>query len=139
VKRADEIRTIVHRQVRAVIQRSMDMLVVSGIIFALDSIHGDLHEGDQRCCHIILCGKRVGCRQHHLGATKLQGAHQVGGFSGHMQACRNSDARQGALAFKPFVDGSQDGHFPGCPFNAPATAFRQLDIFYVIICHGFSF
>ena len=136
VERAHQVGAVIHGHVRLVVEGGVDVLVVGDVVFALDGVNGDLEMGDQRSRHIILRRERVGGGQDDIRPASVQGVHQVGGLGGHMQAGGNAQALQRALFFEALADQAQDGHLSLCPFDLPAPAFRQVDIFDIIIFHA---
>ena len=114
----DNVCTIIHSDLRQGIDDGIDMFVVGLSVFALDGINRDFEMLHQRCRGIILGRKRVGCAECHFGAARFQGAHQVGSFSGNVQAGTNADSLQGFFFFETFADRSKYWHVAICPKNA---------------------
>src|SRR6266850_4103900 len=65
----DEIRAVVHSELRLVLQSSAQVRIVGVIVLALDGKRGDVVVAIQRCGHFVLRRKWIGGAQHHIGAT----------------------------------------------------------------------
>ena len=84
---------------------------------------------DQTGGNIVLGRQRVGGTQGHVGTAGLEGAHQVGGFGGDMQAGRQAHAFQGFLARKNFSDLTQGRHMLVGPLVTLLAFLGQLGVF----------
>jgi hypothetical protein len=136
VQHADQVGAVVHGDLRLVVQRRRQVLVVGDIVLALDGEDRHFVVLDERSGHIILGGERVGGGQDNIRAAGLQGLHQVGGLAGDVQTGRNAQALQRLFALEAFADLAQDGHFALRPLDTQAAAFGQRAIFDVKLGHG---
>ena len=60
--------------------------------------------------HVVLGAERVGGAEGGFSAAGLQGADQVGGFGGHMQAGADAEAVERSLLLEAPPDALQHGH-----------------------------
>ena len=118
VKDADHVGAVVHRQMRLVIDRRLDVLVVRVVVLALDRERRDLVAVDERRRDVVLRGERVRRAQHHVGAAGLQGAGQVRGLGRHVQAGGDAVAGERLLALEALADRGQHRHVAVGPLDA---------------------
>ena len=133
VVHADHIGAVVHGDLRRVIDGGGEVLVVGLLILALDGVGGDAVVLHQRGGHVVLRGQRVGCHQHHVGATGLERAGQVGGLRGHVEAGRDAEALEGLLLLEPLADLGEHGHVAIGPLDALATEVGQAEVGHVML------
>ena len=114
VEDADHVGAVVHRQVRLVVDRRLDVRVVRVVVLALDREDGDVELLDERRGDVVLRRERVRRAEHDVRAAGLQRAHEVRGLGRHVQARRDAVAAQRLLAVRT-ARGSQ---------RAPASAGR---------------
>ena len=130
--RADEIGAVVHRDMRLVIQRRVNVLVIGFVVLALDGVDRYLVVGDERSGHVVLRRERVGGGQHDIGAAGLQRLHEVGGLGGDVQAGGKAQAFERLFLFETFLDLLEHRHLLPGPLDTVAAAGRQFDVFYVV-------
>src|SRR5690606_31041475 len=93
----------------------------------------------KRSRYVVLRRKRVRGTKHDLGTTRLQGVHQVCRFRRDVETGRDAHTAQWLLTLETLADCAEDGHFVFRPFDAVASASRQLKIFYIVFNrHDFS-
>ena len=114
VEDADHVGAVVHRQLRLVVDRGLDVLVVGVVVLALDREDGDVVLVDERRGDVVLGRERVGRAEHDVRAAGLERAHQVRGLGGHVQAGGDAVAGERLLALRS-ARGSR---------RAPASAGR---------------
>ena len=124
VEHADHVGAVVHRQLRLVVDRGFDVLVVGVVVLALDRKDGDLELVDERGRDVVLRRERVRGAEHDVRAAILQRAHQVGGLAGDVQAGGDAVARERLVGRETLADRSQDRHLPVGPLD-PVDAFRR--------------
>ena len=125
---AHDVGAVVHGDLGLAVDDRIDVLVVGFGILALDGIDVDAVFGNECRSGVVLGGQRVACAQVHFGTARLEGAHQVGGFGGDMQACADANAFQGLFAFEAFADACKYGHVAVCPQDALDARLRQAHI-----------
>ena len=82
---------------------------------------------------VVLGGKRVGCAERHLGAALLEGAHEVGGFGGDVQAGADAHAFERAFFREALADGCEHGHVAIRPEDTVEPCVREGDIFNIVV------
>jgi hypothetical protein len=144
VQHRNQIHAIVHGDVRLDIEHAIEMAVVLLGRLALDSVDRHLVIRYQRGCDVVLRAQRVGGGQRHLGATRQQDAHQVGGLGSDVHGAGHADALEGLLSLEAFFDQIEHRHLLGGPLHAEAPALGQVDVGDVILscfgcnCHSVS-
>ena len=86
----------------------------------------------QRGGDIVLRRQRVRRAQRHVGAAGLEGAHQVGGFGGHVQAGGEGHAAQRLLAGEALANAAHHRHVLVGPVDALLAEGGKLQIFHVM-------
>ena len=124
VEDTDHVGAVVHREVRLVVDRGLDVRVVRVVVLALDGEARDVVLLHERRRDVVLCRERVRRAQHHIGAAGLQCPHEVRGLRRDVQAGRDAIARQGLLALEALADRSEHRHLPVGPLDPP-LAFRS--------------
>ena len=122
VEDADDVGAVVHRQVRPVVDRGLDVLVVRVVVLALDREDGDVVLLDQRRRDVVLGGERVGRAEDDVRAARLQRAGEVRRLGGHVQAGGDPLPGERLLALEALPDRGQHRHLPVGPLD-PADAF----------------
>ena len=84
VEDADHVGTVVHRQLRLVVDGGLDVAVVGVVVLALDRKDGDVELVDQRGGDLVLSRERVRCAEDDVGAAGLERAHQICGLARHV-------------------------------------------------------
>ena len=129
----NQVGTIVHSDLRVVIERGLQVAVVGCIVFALDRKNRDFLIGHQRCRNIILGRERVRGGQHYIGTADGQHLHQIRRFCRHMQTGRNLDALQWALFLEALADEPQHRHFLLGPVDPLAALLGQAQVLDVVV------
>jgi len=127
---------VVHGDVRLVIDRRHDVVVVGVVVFALDGEHGNAVIADQAGGDVILRGKRIGGAEHNFGSAVAQADGQVRGLGGNVQAGRDADAFQGLILDEFLADDLQDLHRLVRPLDALLPQIGQLDVLNVASDRG---
>ena len=86
VQNADHVGAVVHRDVRLVIDRSLDVLVVRIVVLALDRERRDPVLLDEGGGDVVLGRERIGRADDDVRSAGLERAHQVRGLGRHVQA-----------------------------------------------------
>ena len=133
VERADQVRAVVHGDVRLEVERGLDVLVVGGVVLALDGVDRHLVVRHQRRGHVVLRRQRVGRGQHHVGAAGLQHAHQVGRLARDVQTGRDAHAGQRPLLGEALLELIQHRHLACGPLHAEPALLGQADVLDVVI------
>ena len=132
VQDADHVGAVVHRQLRLVVDRGLDVLVVGVVVLALDREDRDVVLVDQGGCGVVLGRERVRRAQHDVGAAGLQRAHQVGRLGGHVQAGGDPVALERLLGLEPLADRGQHRHLPVGPHDALHALGRERQVLHVV-------
>ena len=106
------------------------------MVLALDGEGRDAVVDDQRRRHVVLGAERVRAAEVHLGAARLERAHQVRGLGGDVQAGRDAQALERLLAVEAGADGAQDRHVALGPLDARAALAGQIQVAHVAGHHG---
>ena len=128
VQQRNQVRAVVHGDVRGMFGRRRQVLVVDVVVFALDGVDRNAVIAHQNGGYVILGGQRIGGAQHHGGPGIAQRDHQVGGLAGHVQAGGNALAGQRLGLDELLADGLQHGHELERPVRAPLAQIRQGNI-----------
>ena len=124
VEDADHVGAVVHRQLRLVVDRRLDVLVVGVVVLALDREDGDVVLLDEGGGDVVLGRERVRGAEHDVGTSGLEGPHQVRRLARDVQAGRDAVAGERLLALEPIADRGQHRHLPVGPLD-PAQAFGR--------------
>ena len=109
VEDADHVGAVVHRDVRPMVDRCLEVRVVRVVVLALDRERADPVRVDERGRDIVLRRERIRGAQDDIGAARLEGAHQVCGLGGDVQAGRDAVAVEGLLALEALANGRSTG------------------------------
>src|SRR5271165_3436414 len=126
-----QIRTVVHGELRFVIESGHDVRIVAVVVLAFDRIDGNVVVANEGRGDVVLSGKRVRCAQHDIGAAIAQGDHEIRGFSGYVQAGRHSQTGEWLGLDELLADGLQNGHGLKSPFDSSFTGICQADFFNI--------
>ena len=133
VQDADHVGAVVHRQLRLVVDRRLDVRVVRVVVLALDREGRDVELVDERRGDVVLRRERVRRAQHDVGTARLQRAHQVRRLGRHVQARRDAVAGERLLALEPLADRGQHRHLPVGPHDAPHALGGERQILHVVV------
>src|SRR5271170_798496 len=89
---SDEVRAVVHGDLRLVVNCGGDVRVVGGVVFTLDGVSGDAVILDERGSDFVLGGKRIRAAENQVRATVTQSDGEIGGFAGDVQAGGHANA-----------------------------------------------
>jgi len=128
VQHRHQVRAVIHRHRRVMVQRRVDVLVVGVVVLAANGIGLDRVLLHQRGGDRIVGGKRVGCAQSDVGAGCFQRQHQVGRLARDMQAGCQLDALQGLFLREPPADQQQHGHLTRRPVDQVLALAGQLHV-----------
>ena len=112
--------------------RAGDVLVVGVRVLAVDGEDGDAEVLDQAGGHVVLGAERVGGDQHEVGAAGLEGAGEVGGLGGDVQAGRHAQAVERLFLGEALADAGQHRHVAVGPEDALLAAGGELGVFDVV-------
>ena len=132
VEDADHVGAVVHRQLRLVVDRGLDVRVVGVVVLALDREDGDVVLVDERRGDVVLRRERVRGAEHDVGAARLERAHQVRGLGRHVQARGDAVAGERLLALEPLADRGQHRHLPVGPHDPPHALGRERQVLHVV-------
>src|SRR5438132_1600951 len=130
---AYQVRSIIHRDVRPVIDRRQNVAVISVAVLSLDGEHRNPVIAHQAGRDIILRRKRIRRAQHHISAAIAQADRQIRGFRRYMQAARNTDAFQRLVLNKFLADDLQNLHGLVRPFNPLLAEIGEVQVLDVTI------
>ena len=134
----DDVRAVVHGELRAVLQRLLDVAVVRLVVFAADGEDGDavfVHEGRG---DVVLGRERVAGAEAQVGAAVAQGDRQVRCFGGDVEAGGHPDALQRLLTLETFADEAEHGHFALGPLD-PADTLRGERMICDVVGNGHGY
>src|SRR5438067_8165298 len=131
VELADEIAAVVHRHLRPVVERRLDVAEVGLPILPLDGEDADALV-DQRRRDVILGGERIRGAERDVRAARLQGGHQKSRLARHVQAGGDAHPLERLLLAEPLRDAGEDGHRPRCPFDAAVALLGELHVLHVV-------
>ena len=132
VQHADHVGAVVHREVRLVVDRCLDVRVVRVVILALDGEARDVVLVHERRGDVVLCRERVRRAQHDVGAAGLQRPHEVRGLGRHVQAGRDAVAGERLLALEALADRGEHRHLPVGPLDPALALAREGEILHVV-------
>ena len=132
VQDADHVGAVVHRDLRLVVDRGLDVRVVGVVVLALDREDGDVVLVDERRGDVVLRRERVRRAEHDVRAAGLQRPHQVRGLGRHVEARRDAVAGQRLLALEPLADRGEHRHLPVGPLDAPHALGGERQVLYVV-------
>ena len=141
VEDADHVGAVVHRQVRAVVDRGLDVPVVRVVVLALDREDADAVLLDQRGRDVVLGRERVRRAEHDVGAAGGQRAGEVRRLGRHVQACGDAVPGERLLALEALADRREHRHLPVCPRDPPHALGGERQILHVVAlcrCHRSS-
>ncbi len=124
VENADHVGAVVHRQLRLVVDRGLDVLVVGVVVLALDREDGDAVLLDERRRGVVLRRERVRGAEHDVGAAGLERAHQVRRLGRDVQAGGDAVPGERLLGGEALADRRQHRHLPVGPHD-PAHALGR--------------
>ena len=137
VQNGNEVRAIVHRDLRLMVECRHDVAVVSLVVLALDGEDGNIVVAHQAGGYVILRGEGIRRAEHNVGAAIAQGNHQVRGFGGDVQAGGDANALQWLVLDELLADDLQHLHRLVRPLDALLAQIGQIQILYVTIdCRG---
>ncbi len=137
VQNRHQVSAIIHRDVRLVIDRRQNVVVVSVVVLALDGEDRNALIAHQAGRNIILRGERIRRAQHNVGSAVAQADRQVRRLRRNVQARRDANAFQRLVLDEFFADNLQHLHGLVRPLNALLAQFGQfqaLDIAINLCC-----
>ena len=141
VEDADDVGAVVHREVRTMVDRRLDVAVVRVVVLALDREHADAVLLDERGRDVVLRRERVGRAEDDVRAARLQRAGEVRRLGRHVQARGDAVPGERLLALEALADRREHRHLPVGPRD-PAHAFGgERQILHVVSqcrCHRSS-
>ena len=141
VEHADDVGAVVHRQVRTVIDRGLDVAVVGVVVLALDREDADAVLLDERRGDVVLGRERVGRAEHDVRAARRQRAGEVRRLGRHVQARGDAVPCERLLALEALADRREHRHLPVGPRDPPHALGGERQILHVVSlcgCHRSS-
>src|SRR5215472_1030292 len=138
-ERSDEVAAVVHGELRLVLERGLEMLVIGGVVLALDGEGGDIEVAIEGGGNFVLRGERVRGAKNGVGAGIAKGDHEVGGFTGHVKARGNAQASERLLLDEALADLLENGHLLRGPFDLALAGIGKPDVFHITFfefCRG---
>jgi hypothetical protein len=138
-QRRDEIRAVVHRQVRAVRQGGADVVVVGRVVLSLDRVRRNAVVGHEGGGYLILRRQRVGRTENQVRASRGQRPGEVRRLAGHVETRREAHTLERLLLFEALADLPEDRHARVGPLDAGLSARGQtqiLDVALHCVRHG---
>ncbi len=135
VELRDQVRAVVHRDLRSSRQDRLDVAVVAVAVLALVGEDGDLvavHEGRRR---VVLGRERVRGAEGELGPAGLERQHQHRGLGRHVQARAEADALERLLLGEALADLAEDGHELLGPLDLEPARRREREVLHVVHDH----
>src|SRR5918993_5305238 len=128
----NQVRAVVHRDMRGVVERGGEVTVVGVVVFALYGVYGDVLVRHERGRHVVLRRERVRGAYDHVRPTGRERPGKVGRLGGDVQAGRDAYPVERALLLEPLADQAQNRHLLLGPLNPVATRIREVDVPYVV-------
>ena len=125
VEDPDHVGAVVHRHVRAVVDRRLEVLVVRVVVLALDRERRDPVCVDERRGDVVLGRERVRGAEHDLGAARLERPHEVRGLGRDMEAGGDAVAGERLLALEALADRDRAPASAGRPTRCGARPRRR--------------
>ena len=138
VEHADHVGAVVHREVRLVVDRRLDVRVVRVVVLALDREDGDVVLVDERRRDVVLRRERIRRAEDDVGAARLQRPHEVRRLGRDVEAGGDAIAGERLLALEALADRREHRHLPVGPLDPPLALRREGEIFHVVAlrrCH----
>ena len=132
VQDSDHIRSVVHRQLRFVVDSRLDVRVVRLVVLALDREDRNVEIVHQRSGDIVLRGEWVGRTEHDVRPAGLERAHEVRGLGRHVQARRDAASLKRLFTLEPLADRREDRHLPVGPHDPAHTLGSKGQILHVV-------
>ena len=117
VKNAHQVGAVIHGDVRLVIERRQNVVVVSVVVLAFDREHANAVIAHHAGRNIVLRRKRIRSAQHDIRTAIAKANGQICRLRGHVQACRNAYAFQWLVLNEFLADDLQDLHRLIGPFD----------------------
>ena len=142
VQHGHKVGTIIHRDLRLVIDGRENVTVIGVVVLALDGKDGNVVIAHQAGGDVVLRGERIGGAQHHIGASIAQTNREVRSLGGHVQASGNPNALQRLVLDEFLADDLQNFHRLVGPVNPLLAQIGQVQILHVTIhlrrcgCHA---
>ncbi len=132
VENPDHVGAVVHRDVRPVVDRRLEVRVVGVVVLALDRERADPVLVDEGGRDVILRRKGVRGAQDDIRAAGLEGAHQVRGLGRDVQARGDAVALERLLALEALANCRENGHLPVGPFDPADALCSQGKVFHIV-------
>ena len=129
--RSDQIRAIVHGELRFVVQSGIEVPVVRLIVFALDGKNRNPVIAHQAGGNVILSRERIGSTKDHIGAAIAQGDHQVRRLAGDVETGGNANALERLVLDEFLADELQNLHGLIGPLDALLAEIGQFHALYI--------
>ena len=124
----NQVSAVIHGDVRLVIERRHNVLIVGVVVLALDGEHRDVVVAHQARGDVVLRGERVGSAEYDVGAAVAQRDRQVRRLGRDVQAGRNAHALQRLVLDELLADDLKDLHRLVRPVNALLPKISQFEV-----------
>ena len=132
VQDADHVGAVVHRQLRLVVDRGLDVRVVRVVVLALDREDGDVVLVDERRGDVVLRRERVRRAEHDVRAARLERAREVRRLGRDVQAGGDAVAGERLLALEALADRGEHRHLPVGPLDPAHALGREREVLHVV-------
>ncbi len=127
-ERRNQVGAVIHGDMRLVLQGGDNVLVVGIVVLAADGVDGNAEVVDEAGSDVVLGAERIGGDQHEVSAASLEGAGEVGGLGGHVQAGRQAQPGERFFLLEALADAGQHGHVAVGPEDAFLARRRQVGV-----------
>ena len=127
VQKGDQIRAVIHRDVRFVVDGRLNVVVVRVVVLALDCEYGNSMIAHQAGGHVVLRRQWIRGAKHDIGAAVAQADSKISGLGRDVQASRDADAFQGLILNELLADDLQHLHGLIRPLDASLPQVGQFE------------
>ncbi len=137
VQHADDVGAVVHRQLRAMVDRGLDVGVVRVVVLAADGVDGDPVLLDQGRRYVVLRRERIRGAEDDVGPARVRACAPGWRSPGHVEAGGDTKTVERPLALEALADGRQHRHLPVGPRDPGHADGREREILHVVArCGG---
>src|SRR5690606_8392615 len=117
--------------VRAQVERLMNVAVVGLVVLALDGVDVEAVRGE-RSRDVVLGRERIAGTNGRLGASGAEGIGQIGRLRGHVDAGDDANALEWPITLERLSNQPEYRHLASRPGDPPAPRFGQPDVLDVV-------
>ena len=132
VQFSDEVRAVVHRELRLCREHGIDMRVIGVTVLAFAREHADVVVRDEGRRDVILRRERVRRAERDVRAARRQGLHEVRGLGSHVQTGADANPGQGPLLGEALTDTCEHRHLARRPLDATLARAGLSDVAHVV-------